>query len=202
MDLYQIRVILLIMGLTYFKRFRMEYDLNDLSPDRLGRGISLSPTHYELVPFSMDLLQEHAEAKYESFRFELDANVFPCLGEREGCLRLMREIATRASFLPEATWLCRYRDAKTGVSEPVGTIQGIAVDGWGAIQNVGVDPLHRNRGLGSLLLAKAAAGFIQVGIERMHLEVTTENVGALRVYERLGFTRTETVYKAAEVAGA
>ena len=34
-------------------------------------------------------LPVHAEVKYKSFREELDSNVFPCLGDREGCRRLM-----------------------------------------------------------------------------------------------------------------
>ena len=75
------------------------------------------PPHYELLPFSVDLLREHANAKYASFRSELDVNVFPCLGRRDGCLRLMREIASRAGFVPEATWLCRYREPESGSSD-------------------------------------------------------------------------------------
>ena len=35
----------------------------------------------------------------------------------------------------------------------------------------------------------------------MHLEVTTDNTAAIRLYERLGFKRAKVVFKAAEVAG-
>jgi ribosomal protein S18 acetylase RimI-like enzyme len=48
----------------------------------------------------------------------------------------------------------------------------------------------------------AARGFRSVGLSRMHLEVTTDNTAALRLYERLGLRRTKVVYKAAEVAMA
>lgn len=183
------------MGLTYFKRFRMEFDFADPIWD------SHLPACYELLPYHEDLLREHATAKYRSFSHELDANVFPCLGKRDGCLRLMREIARRDSFVPEATWLIRYRDPATSVAEPIGTVQGIQNEGWGAIQNLGIDPLHRGRGLGSVLLGRAAIGFRQIGLPRMHLEVTGDNTGAVRLYERLGFKRAQVVYKAAEVAG-
>ena len=44
-------------------------------------------------------------AKYLSFHSEIDANVFPCLGEYDGCVRLMQEISRKDGFLPEATWL-------------------------------------------------------------------------------------------------
>ncbi|MGI9474403.1 MAG: GNAT family N-acetyltransferase [Rubripirellula sp.] len=185
------------MGLTYFKRFRMEYDLTHQVPESVP-----VPSGYDLVPYSTDLIREHATAKYQSFRKELDANVFPCLGRRDGCLRLMREITSRSSFVPEATWLCRYRDVDTGVLVPVGTIQGLQFEGWGAVQNLGIDPAHRSRGLGSILLSRAASGFRVAGLRRMHLEVTTDNTAAIRLYERLGFKRVKVVYKAAEVAGA
>ncbi len=184
------------MGLTYFKRFRMEYDLSKSAPESPPL-----PPAYELVPFSGDLIRAHAAAKYQSFRQELDANVFPCLGRRDGCLRLMREIASRAGFVPQATWLCRYSDRETGRNEPVGTIQGLQIEGWGAVQNLGIDPEHRGRGLGTILLSRAAKGFQTVGLRRMHLEVTTENTAAIRLYERLGFKRVQVVYKAADVAG-
>ncbi|MCG8648542.1 MAG: GNAT family N-acetyltransferase [Pirellulales bacterium] len=184
------------MGLTYFKRLRMELDLDQWLP----RPDSV-PAGYQLVPFSEDLVREHATAKYQSFRQELDANVFPCLGRRDGCLRLMREIASRAGFVAEATWLLRYHDPEIGRVVPVGTVQGLQVEGWGALQNLGIEPAHRGRGLGSILLRRAAGGFRSVGLKRMHLEVTTDNTAAVRLYERLGFKRARVVYKAAEVAG-
>ena len=184
------------MGLTYFKRFRMDCDLRQFRPT--PRPV---PAGYELVPFSSDLVREHAIAKHESFHDELDANVFPCLGRRDGCLRLMREIASRTSFVPESTWLLRHRNER-GKEISVGTVQGLQSEGWGAIQNLGIHASHRGRGLGSILLMKAAAGFWNVGLRKIHLEVTTENTAAIRLYERLGFTRAQVVYKAAEVAGA
>ncbi|MGB7344019.1 MAG: GNAT family N-acetyltransferase [Pirellulaceae bacterium] len=183
------------MGLTYFKRFRMDCDLRQSLPS--PRPL---PPGYELVPFRLDLVREHAIAKFESFREEMDANVFPCLGRRDGCLRLMREIVSRATFVPEATWLLRHR-GESGKTESVGTVQGLQNEGWGAIQNLGIQSAHRGRGLGSILMMKAAAGFWNVGIQRIHLEVTTENTAAVRLYERLGFKRSQVVYKAAEVAG-
>ena len=186
------------MGMTYFKRLRMEFDLSKTLPE-----VATLPSDYELVPYTEQLIRDHAAAKYQSFRCELDANVFPCLGRRDGCLRLMREISCRAGFVPEATWLLRYRGTESvGRAVPVGTVQGLQSEGWGAIQNLGVDAGHRGRGLGTILLAHAARGFYSAGLTRMHLEVTTDNTAAVRLYERLGFTRAAVVYKAADVAGA
>jgi len=187
-----------MMGMTYFKRYRMEISL-----DRdFAAAISL-PEGYCLVPWSEELLEAHAEAKYESFAYEIDANVFPCLGEYEGCLRLMREITRRDTFVPEATWLLQYQADPKSSPQVCGTIQGIENrQGWGAIQNVGVVPEHRGLGLGTCLVYSALSGFAARRLPTAMLEVTTQNCGALRLYERLGFYRTKTVYKVADVAYA
>lgn len=186
------------MGLTYFKRYRMERTLKDgLFP------VPALPRGYSLISWDERLIEAHAEAKYESFRFEIDANVFPCLGDRDGCLRLMREISRRDGFCPDATWLIVWRAADQDGLEYCGTIQGITDnDGYGAVQNLGITPSHRGRGLGTVLLHEALVGFRQTGRGRAYLEVTAQNLGAIRLYERLGFRRVRTVYKAADVAYA
>ena len=190
------------MGITYFKRYRMESSLSDWQSNSAPN----LPPDYFLVPFAPSLIREHAQVKFNSFREELDAIVFPCLSNLEGCLRLMKEISNRSDFVPGATWLIRHRIQTEPDGpvhwHPVGTIQGLSIDGWGAIQNLGIDPDHRGKGLGSVLLANAASGFRALGLPRMHLEVTTENEGAIRLYHRKGFRRTKIVYKAADVAGA
>ena len=175
----------------------MEYDLT-----QSALAEATLPAGFELVPFAPELVGEHASAKYESFKNEMDVHVFPCLGRRDGCLRLMREITSRSNFIPEATWLCRYREPATNQPLAVGTIQGLEVDGWGAIQNLGISPSYRGRGLGSFLLQRAADGFKRSGLRRMHLEVTTDNTAAIRLYERMGFKKAKVIYKATEVAGA
>lgn len=183
------------MSLTYFKRFRMEIDLG--SP--LGEVPAL-PRGYRFVAWDDGLLEAHAEAKYLSFRDEIDANVFPCLGDMSGCHRLMHEIRNKDGFLPAATWLIEYSD---DASQPqlCGTIQGVRDhQGIGAVQNLGITPEHRNHGLGSCLMMKALQGFQRTGLRRAFLEVTSQNSGAIRLYQRLGFTKVRTVYKAVEVA--
>src|SRR5262245_52480998 len=110
------------MSVSYFKRFRMEIDLR-------GRSFCdfALPPGYRLLAWDPDLLAEHAEAKYFSFRHEIDADVFACLGDSDGCYKLMSEISDREDFLPEATWLLA---SVGGGTEPIdfcGTIQGIRV---------------------------------------------------------------------------
>lgn len=185
------------MGLTYFKRYRMEIDLRRCPPPR-----SVDTPGYRFRPWSEELIEAHAEAKYRSFCTEVDANVFPCLGDRDGCLRLMGEIARRSNFVPGATWLVQGEQPESGW-ENCGTVQGVSDRGiFGAIQNLGVTPAHRGHGLGTRLLSEALRGFLVAGLDRAYLEVTANNEGALRLYERFGFRIVKTVYKAADVAFA
>ena len=185
------------MPVVYFRRFRMEYDLGgSLFPE------PATPSGYTLLAWDDRLLEAHADAKYRAFASEMDANVFPCLGDRAGCLRLMTEIARRPGFVPQATWLMQYQEPGQRRPELCGTIQGIADAGLGAIQNVGITRDHRGQGLGSVLLWHSLAGFKTTGIDRVYLEVSADNTGACRLYQRLGFRRTKVVYKASEVAFA
>ncbi|MDX2037572.1 MAG: GNAT family N-acetyltransferase [Isosphaeraceae bacterium] len=177
------------MSITYYKRFRMEIDL-------LAGASSTTtlPAGFRWVPWEESLVDRHADVKYECFRSEIDAHVFPCLGDRQGCLRLMREIRLKAGFLPAATWLI------LGDGEYVGTIQGVMDKGpIGAIQNVGVVPWCRGMGLGQALVSKCLEGFLSAGLTRAYLEVTAENQGAVRLYRSLGFRKAKTLYKAVAV---
>src|SRR5687767_11848030 len=152
------------MGVTYFKRYRMEYDLD-------GRLFAVAPLPpgYSLLPWPPTLLEAHVDVKYRSFRFEIDANVFTCFHDREGCSRLMHEIVRRDGFLPNATWLLTYQRPGSKQSEPAGTIQGVwDSSGLGAIQNVGVLPGHRGLGLGTHLVHRSLQGFQDAGLERAY----------------------------------
>ncbi len=175
------------MAITYYKRFRMEIDL-DGSP----APPDLAPP-FSWVSWQESLVDLHAEVKYLSFRDEIDAHVFPCLGERNGCQRLMREIRRKPGFLAGATWLIACPEGYCG------TVQGVMDRGpIGAIQNLGVVPSYRGQGLGRALVRQALEGFYQAGLRRAYLEVTAENSSAIRIYRNLGFRRSKTLYKAVD----
>ncbi len=179
--------------LVFFKRYRMQVDLRDakFTPAELT-----PPAGFELLGWRPSLLAAHGQAKYRSFANELDANVFPCLGNAEGCHRLMREITNRRGFVPESTWLLVRRDQETGGAEYIGTVQGISENSTvGLIQNIGVDSAYRGLGLGSIIVKNALAGFQRAGSEVVTLEVTAKNEAAIRLYHRLGFEIERTVYK-------
>ncbi|MEM9658137.1 MAG: N-acetyltransferase [Planctomycetota bacterium] len=182
------------LNFRYYKRYRMELDLRGWRRPALA----VRP-EYRLTPWSPELVYEHAEVKYLSFRDTVDSVVFPCLGELTTCLRLMQEIRDRSGFLPEATWLAVHVGGDGSLREPCGTIQAIrAARGRANIQNIGVTPSHRGRGIGAGLILAACAGLQQVGVSKALLEVTAENELAVRLYRRLGFRVVRTLYKAVD----
>lgn len=183
------------MAVVFFKRYRMQFDMREAT-----FGDLKVPPPFELSEWDRYLLPAHGEAKFRSFRNELDANVFPCLGQAEGCLRLMREISCRRDFVPEATWLVTYTDPETGRRENCGTVQGIRENiDVGSIQNVGIVHAHRGKGIGSLIVQYSLRGFKNIGIKIVTLEVTAKNTGAIRLYGRLGFRIVRTVFKSIEI---
>ncbi len=176
------------MAITYYKRFRMEVDVDGSAGPPPGL-----PGPFTWVAWDESLLDRHAEVKYLSFRDEIDAAVFPCLGDRYGCQRLMREIRRKPGFLAGATWLIACP------SGYVGTVQGVMDRGpIGAIQNLGVVPAYRGMGLGQALVRQALEGFYQAGLRRAYLEVTAENSSAVLLYRTVGFRRAKTLYKAVD----
>ena len=73
--------------------------------------------------------------------------------------------------------------------EPVGFV-AVELDppsGW--IEQMGVVPAWRRRGLGAALLAQALAGLRTDGMTQAVLHVNVDNPGAAALYERMGFER-------------
>jgi ribosomal protein S18 acetylase RimI-like enzyme len=175
----------------YFKRFRMQFDL-------LSQQIPQPNCSSEIMFAEWDekLLVMHGMCKWESFRREMDVNVFPCLGERDGCKRLMRDISQKDAFVPEATWLAIGKDTNPKNLVAVGTIQGLRTNAThGAIQNIGVIPSFRGKGIGRELIRRALQGFQSQGCRYVTLEVTVHNLGAIKLYESIGFQKSEIVFK-------
>lgn len=172
------------MATSYYKRFRMEIDTASVrAPQDLPDG-------YSWAPWSDALCERHAWVKFLSFREEIDADVFPNLGNLDGCLRLMYDIRRKPGFLADSTWLI------VGPRGDCGGVQGV-VDwfAFGAFQNVGVIPDERGLGLGRALVLKALEGFRSAGVRRAYLEVTAGNQQAVRLYRQIGFRKVKTMYK-------
>ena len=182
--------------MRFFRRYRMELRVSEAA-----LPAPVLPESFAWTAWRPDAADRHASAKFESFRGELDATVFPCLGELAGCRRLMADIAGQKTFLPAATWLITRRCLPDDPSSDCATIQGMAVSATlGAIQNVGVAAEVRGLGLGRALVLRSLHGFRSTGIKRVYLEVTASNDPAIELYRSLGFRTIRTMYKAAPVA--
>lgn len=183
------------MTAHYFKRYRMECDLRSrvIVPPTLPAG-------YFWTAWRPGLVERHALVKFQSFRDELDAEVFESLGDYQGCLRLMHDIAEQPGFLPEATWLLTEADPVDElIGVDCGTIQGVVVSPTsGCIQNVGIIPTHRGQGLGRALVTQCLLGYQAAGLQRVTLEVTADNRAAVELYRQLGFTTLRTMYREVE----
>lgn len=177
------------MSVLFCQRLRMEIDLSHRVLDE-----PQLPNGYQWHAWSPDILERHAIVKFHSFQDEQDGRVFRSLREQSGCRNLMEYISGHEQFIPDVTWLLVY--SASGVVVDCGTVQGIApAPEFGAIQNVGILPEHRRRGLGHALMLKALRGFQQLGISRVSLEVTSANKGAVRLYESLGFCLVKTLFR-------
>ena len=181
---------------------REESALGESGLPKVGAAL---PAGFHWLPWRDSLGLAHAEVKALSFQDETDAIIFRCLASLGGCRELMTAIRERPGFCPQATWLVATShqsecDAATGLAgNCVASVQGVIdAAGHGGIQNVGVVPEFRGRGLGKALMLRALAGFVKCGAKRAYLEVTARNLSAVRMYRSLGFRCTKTVYRAVE----
>jgi hypothetical protein len=162
------------MDLNYYKRYRMEIDLfgRDLSSRPIPRG-------YRILPWDESLLEAFALAKFNSFRGEIDANVFPCLGDLNGCRRLMSDIVRKPGFLRESAWLAVYSSEVCSSLTIAAQFKAFAINRtWAPIQNLGVTPEHRD--LGRLSPADTQPEGFRGRHSSGYLEVTAQNTGAIR----------------------
>ena len=178
--------------LAYIKRYRMHLDLLAPLPP-----VPELPAGCEWLAWQDSLLRMHAEVKSLCFEHEIDSLLFENLRDLPGCIRLMNDISRRSGFRPEATWLI------THDGQGVGTVQGVTgLGGAGAIQNLGVVPDMRGKGLGRALLLKSLHAFRERGMQRASLEVTAQNKAAVHLYREVGFRFYKTLYKIIDPAVA
>ncbi|MGQ9506979.1 MAG: ribosomal protein S18-alanine N-acetyltransferase [Candidatus Bathycorpusculaceae bacterium] len=59
----------------------------------------------------------------------------------------------------------------------------------GHILTIDVSPSHRRRGVAQRLLQKIEENFKEKGVKSCRLEVREDNVAALRLYQKLGYTQ-------------
>ncbi len=73
------------------------------------------------------------------------------------------------------------------VGYTVGELNARGNSRMGHVMNVAVDPRHRNRGIGTLLLDELEARFLRLSAKTAYLEVRESNLDAQRLYSRRGY---------------
>lgn len=171
---------------SYLKRYRMELEFNP--KDKVF--VPELPAGYSWQEWTWKVQEMHADAIFKSFHKEMDCKIFSSFHTQGGCSMLMREICLRADFVPEGTWLI------LGPDGPCGSVQSILKKGKTlAIQNVGVIPQERRKGLAKALLLKLISSLERYNINKITLEVTAQNIAAIQLYRGLGFRKTKLIYK-------
>ena len=177
--------------IRYVKRVEMILDLatRETLVPTLPSGFFWTPWNPLFVPI-------HARIMYDAFRDDLDGRVFPTYRQYEACEHLIRATSDSTTFAPEGTWLIgrespSSRKVGINIGRPIeycAAIQCVRQSKrLGEIQNVSTVPSFRRLGLGRALVIKALCGFAEKGRTQATLEVTAENVVALRLYASLGF---------------
>ncbi|MGW5735566.1 MULTISPECIES: GNAT family N-acetyltransferase [Streptomyces] len=106
-------------------------------------------------------------------------------------------------FLPRTVELGTYLGVRRGGALVAMAGERLHPPGWTEISAVCTDPAHRGEGLATRLILAVAAGIRERG-ETPFLHTSARNVGAIRLYESLGFTlrRTTRFFSARVPEGA
>jgi GNAT superfamily N-acetyltransferase len=112
---------------------------------------------------------------------EVLADAFDVVAEREDGVRA----ETRVSL--GHPWFTHYLVRHDG--RPAAVARRATFDGLSYLSSIGTARWARGRGLGRLVTAAASRDAIQAGSELTYLGVFTDNRGAIRLYEGLGFDR-------------
>ncbi len=131
------------------------------------------------------------DSRAEALRYWID----PLHGEEdlEGVLAVEAESFTNPWTREMYAWelqnrsVCHIYVVRTGECQVAGFCAFWLVFDEIHINNVALRPLYRNRGMGTALMQHVMREARQLGAKRATLEVRASNLGARRLYERLGF---------------
>ncbi len=167
--------------LAHLWRLRMELDLW-----RQPIQASEPVPGYRTCPWNWADQEEYAQVLFRTFSISQDAEIIPSFRTLNGCLNLVKMVASNSHFWPSATFL-----ARKGI-QPKAMIQIMGdTPGQVTLHNIGVVEEHRGQGLGRHLLSRAIMVLQQWGIARVRLEVTESNEAAVGLYRSMGFVVAE-----------
>ncbi len=126
------------------------------------------------------LLEAMAASSHHQSRFYADSHF-----SREAADRLYREWIRKscAGWADDVLVL-----AQSDGGPPIGYLTGHRRDGTGQIGIIAVSAVARGRGGGTLLVSEVVGRYRAAGLAKVTVVTQGRNVGAQRLYQRLGFT--------------
>jgi ribosomal protein S18 acetylase RimI-like enzyme len=146
----------------------------------------------ELIPWDKRFHDDAAELLYQSYRQHVDAMINDQYTSVMGATRLVENIIHNQGCGDFLT-----RVSRMAVHRPTQRLAGILTvtcvrAGTAHIPQVAVGPSFQGLGVGTALMEAAFQDLAQEGFEQVTLTVTDANVGAVRLYQRLGFETFKT----------
>jgi ribosomal protein S18 acetylase RimI-like enzyme len=167
-----------------FARLFLECDLRRIALP----SVASLPFELEMTPWRPSDYQAAGELVYECYLGHADAQINDQYRSLHGSMRFLHNIVRFPGcgvFEPNDSWLLRNR--LTGAL--VGMVLCSRVgEGVAHITQLCIAGPYRGRGLGCLLLCRAAASLHEQRFEAITLTVTEANTAAVKLYEGFGFT--------------
>jgi len=89
-------------------------------------------------------------------------------------------------------YLIRYAETMVAIDKSlIGFIIGFASGSIGSIYTLDIHPIHRRKGLGSLLISAMEEALHARGAKIIRLEVDVGNFAAIRLYRNAGYSKIE-----------
>lgn len=164
-------------------RYRMSLDLPHFESK------APVPVNYRVEPIKLEDIDTLAVLMVESYRDTSDWDLMPELQTVEGCRLYLAEL-----FSGRPIFEGRQGEFRSGLSFKVmcgdqicGAMYSLFTDGTVYIIDFSVEPECRQRGVGTVFLSYALDRYREEGYSQAVLFVTESNMGAVRLYKKLGF---------------
>ena len=180
---------------AYHRRFmsvslthRPQHDRSSSAGRARNAQGGLAPSEDFLVlPWERKHDRDAAQLVYSAYRNHVDASINDQYGSLTGTTRLIENIVQHrgcGTFQPQISLVAIHRSTQ----KLAGILALTAVRPQTAhIPQVAIAKEFQGSGLGTALLERSFAELARQGYEEVSLTVTDLNVGAVRLYERLGF---------------
>lgn len=174
-------------GFRIYPRLFMESDVSFGALLKAGHEQTLS-NDITLSSWSPEQYQNAAELIHFAYRNHVDASINDQYRSLHGSLRFLHNIIRFPGcgvFDAGASWVLRSKltNALVGI-----LLCSRVADDVGHITQLCIDPTHRGKGYGRLLLQHCLEQLARSDTSALTLTVTEQNNGAVELYRSLGFT--------------